>query len=111
MQTFYPLGKIMQTEYFEAAPAIKPHEGALTTVKVVKETIQAAVKHLEVQCSLCVLHSSSAMTNSDLLISVVFTQYCCILLLSNGELLQKRNTLLAIAASCCMPSLGLSFFT
>ena len=46
LQNFYPLGRILQTVTLEAPPAHKP--GPLTTVKVLKDTVQTGVRHLQV---------------------------------------------------------------
>lgn len=48
MQTFFPLGAILQTVHFEAPPPVVPHKGPLTTVRVTKENIQGTVRHIEV---------------------------------------------------------------
>ena len=48
MQTFFPLGAILQTVHFEAPPPKVPHKGPLTTVRVTKENIQGTVRHIEV---------------------------------------------------------------
>ncbi|DBB01398.1 TPA: hypothetical protein ACH3X1_000064 [Trebouxia sp. C0004] len=52
MQTFFPLGAILQTVHFEAPPPQVPHKGPLTTVKVIKETNRGSVRHLEVEMQL-----------------------------------------------------------
>jgi len=52
VQTFFPLGAILQTVQFEAPPPQVPHKGPLTTVKVTKETTRGSVRHLEVMLSI-----------------------------------------------------------